>query len=324
MLRESIMAQYLVLSFYLLEPIANPDFEVKRFHRFFADKDIKGRIYISREGVNAQMSVREEEAPLFYDWLAADPRFAAVDIKVQMYDGHAFPKMTVKYRKQLVALDCEIDLSLRGDYLSPKEWAEKLDQRNAETLVLDVRNDYEWDVGHFEGAKRPACKTFREFPVTVERIKAQYDREKTQIMMSCTGGIRCELYSCLLKRQGFKHVYQLKGGVINYGLEVGTKHWKGELFVFDDRLVVPLSTNQKSTVIGKCSICTAKTRAYYNCANMDCNQLFLSCSTCIQKQRGCCSKECIEAPRRRKFVFQSCPKPFKKLSFEEKTKYCEP
>ena len=315
------MRHYFVLSFYDLKPIADPRAEVKRFQRLFSGKDVKGRIYISEEGINAQMSASSEDAQWVRACLAADPRFADVEIKAQRCDEHAFPKMTVKYRKQLVALDCQVDFSLRGKHVSPKKWAAMLEERSADTLVLDVRNDYEWDVGHFEGAKRPTCKVFREFPATIERMKATYDQKKTKVMMSCTGGIRCELYSCLLKAQGFEHVYQLQGGVIQYGIEMGTAHWKGGLFVFDDRLVVPLSEKAKSEVIGTCSACGAKTESYYNCAHMDCNALFLSCLRCIEKKKGCCSTKCSQAVRCRRYAVKATPKPFRKLSFEEKRAY---
>ncbi len=315
------MHDYLVLSFYLLAPIADPEREVTRFHRFCVAKEIRGRIYISKDGVNAQMSVHEKEASSFYAWLKSDPRFENVEIKAQRHDAHAFAKMTVKVRKELVAVDCRVDLSKRGEYLSPKEWAAKLDARDEKTLVLDVRNDYEWDVGHFEGAKRPACQTFREFPAVADRLKETCDRETTEVMMSCTGGIRCEIYSSLLKERGFKHVYQLQGGVIKYGLEMGTKHWKGELFVFDDRLVVPIDDSKRAEQVGVCSTCSVKTNIYYNCANMDCNALFLSCASCIQHQQGCCSRACGAAPRRREFIFRKRPIPFRKLPFEEKAKY---
>ena len=131
-------------------------------------------------------------------------------------------------------------------------------------------------------------------------------------MMYCTGGIRCESYSALLKKEGFEQVYQLDGGVINYGLEEGNKHWKGRLFVFDDRLSVPISEEGQETLISHCHQCDTPTDVYYNCANMDCNALFLSCPTCAEKLAGCCSAECVEAPRVRPFEKKERPKPFRK------------
>lgn len=311
---------YLVLAFYLIKPIEDPQSEVKRFKTFFEDHDIMGRIYINEEGINAQMSVSEKDAPAFFDWYLSDKRFRETDIKVHRHNEHAFPKKTVKYREQIVALDRKVDYSKGGAHASAAEWKKMLDERDENTLVLDVRNDYEWEVGHFEGTEKPNFKTFREFPDSVKELKEKYDPEKTRVLMYCTGGIRCELYSCLMKDEGFDEVYQLDGGVIKYGQEVGNDHWKGNLFVFDDRLVVPISDEENET-IGECRHCKKKTNACYNCANMDCNELFLCCIECCKKFFGCCSCTCTEAPRRREFEPREHPKPYSKLSHEEKLKY---
>ena len=314
------MQDYLVLAFYIFVPIENPRAEVKRFHRFFADLDATGRLYINEEGINAQMSISKKDAPLFYDWFLSDERFAETVIKTHSHHEQAFPKMTVKYRKQLVALDEQVDLSRGGKHLSAEKWKEMLDEESENTLLLDVRNDYEWDVGHFEGAEKPEFQTFREFPDSVKKLKDKHDPKKTRVMMYCTGGIRCELYSCLLKDEGFDEVYQLDGGVIQYGLEVGSKHWKGKLFVFDDRLVVPISEHEPAETISICSHCGTKTDVYYNCANMDCNALFLSCLDCSKEFKGCCCESCLEAPRQRESIPSLRPKPFRKLPHEEKVK----
>lgn len=129
--------------------------------------------------------------------------------------------------------------------------------------------------------------------------------------MYCTGGIRCELYSALLKEKGFEKVYQLNGGIINYGLEEGSKHWNGKLFVFDDRLSVPIS-EEEAPVIGKCHHCDAPTETYINCANMDCNELFLCCPDCLKEHKGACQTTCENAPRTRPYQEHSAHKPFRR------------
>ncbi|MCB1109429.1 MAG: rhodanese-related sulfurtransferase [Chlamydiia bacterium] len=306
---------YLVLAFYTFQPIPEPHREVKRWKRFLENLDVMGRIYLNKDGVNAQMSLLGAEAEDFYGWLLKD--YPKTEVKVHRCQEHAFPKMTVKYREQLAAMDREFDLSQGGEHVSSERWAQMIEERDEDTVILDVRNDYEWDVGHFEGAKRPELKTFREFPKLAEELAKVRDLKKTKVMMYCTGGIRCELYSCLMKEEGFENVYQLDGGIIKYGLEKGNKHWKGNLFVFDDRLVVPIA-EEKNAVISQCSQCQEKVDTYYNCANMDCNALFISCLACAEKMKGCCSSSCIEAPRRRPFEVTENPKPFRKLSFEEK------
>jgi len=309
---------YKVLAFYALTPVENPHMEVKRWKRFLKEIDAMGRIYINEDGVNSQMSVSEADADKFYEWFLND--YPDTEIKVHHLSDHAFPKMTVKYREQLAAMDRPFDLTKGGEHVSSEKWAQMIAERDEDTVILDVRNDYEWDVGHFEGAERPELKTFREFPKLAEDLAKKRDLKKTKVMMYCTGGIRCELYSCLMKDEGFENVYQLDGGIIKYGLEQGNKEWKGNLFVFDDRLVVPISETEKNEVISTCHHCNTKIDTYYNCANMDCNDLFLSCLNCAEEMKGCCSSKCVDAPRRRPFKATSNPKPFRKLPFEEKQK----
>lgn len=184
-------------------------------------------------------------------------------------------------------------------------------EKKEERILIDVRNDYEWKVGHFEGSELPNCSTFREFKEYTEELKNRIDPEKTPVMMCCTGGIRCEIYSAYMKERGFQNVYQLDGGIINYGLKEGSKHWLGKLFVFDDRMTVPIS-DEEAPVISSCAHCGTACDDYYNCANMDCNTLFLCCPECLQKQKGCCKETCQEAPRVRPLEHQNAHKPFRK------------
>lgn len=314
---------YLVLAFYVLKEIDEPHREIKNWKQFLREKDALGRIYINEKGINAQMSISQKDAPDFYEWFLGDERYKGTEIKVQHYPEQAFPKLTIKYRAQLAAMDSDYDLSHGGKHLSSDEWAKMIEERDENTVILDVRNDYEWEVGHFEGTEKPQLKTFREFPKYAEELKKTHDPKKTKVMMYCTGGIRCELYSCLVKDQGFEEVYQLDGGIIKYGLEKGNKHWKGNLFVFDDRLVVPISDKEKSDVISHCCHCGTTIDIYYNCANMDCNELFISCKSCAEKMKGCCQESCMDAPRVRPFQASDHPKPFRKLPFEEKVKLNE-
>lgn len=305
------MKSYFVLAYYLFIPIDSPEEEVCKHHAFFKDRDIKGRIYISKEGINGQMSASAEDAEAYMEWMRADARFRPIQFKIHHHHEHAFPKTTVKVREQLVALDMSVDLSQSGQHVSPEEWKKMLEERDENVVLVDVRNDYEWEIGHFEGAKLPDLETFREFPDYAKALKEQKDPQKTKVMMYCTGGIRCELYSALLKKEGFENVYQLQGGVINYGLKVGSDHWRGKLFVFDDRLAVPIAED-KEEVISKCLHCGASSDIYYNCANMDCNELFLCCPSCAEQFKGCCSEVCGGAPRVRAYEKTDRPKPFRK------------
>ena len=303
---------YFVLAYYLFTTVENPEEEVASHKEFFKDKDIKGRIYISSQGINGQASAAEPDAYRYMEWLKSKPAFQNIEFKIHTYHDHAFPRATVKLKSQLVALDVPVDLNKTGEYLSPKQWREMLEKKDDNTLVIDVRNDYEWKVGHFVGSELPTLDQFRHFPKYAQELKQKYDLKNTKVMMCCTGGIRCELYSALLKQEGFEHVYQLHGGIIKYGLEEGTKAWKGKLFVFDDRLTVPISEKEDAEVISVCKDCGQTSDLYYNCANMDCNELFISCLSCAEKHQGCCCNACMEAPRVRPFQKEARPKPYRR------------
>ncbi len=307
-----MIKNYLIVAYYLYTPVEDPHEEVRKHHAFLGARDVRSRIYISHEGINGEFSALREDAEAYMEWLKSDPHFAAVDFKVDEWHEHVMPRLTIKFRKQLVALDVSPDMSLGGTHVSAEEWRQMLQQRDEDTVLIDVRNDYESKVGHFEGAILPQLESFRQFPEYAAELKEKCDPKKTKVMMYCTGGIRCEIYSALLKENGFEQVYQLSGGVIRYGQDVGGEHWHGKLFVFDDRLSVPVGPEEQSEVISCCKYCSASTDSYYNCANMDCNELFLLCPSCAEKMRGCCSEECRCAERLRPFDPNIRPKPFKK------------
>lgn len=301
---------YYCLAFYKYIPLHNPHEEIRQQKAYLEQLDAKSRIYINHEGINGQMSLRKDHALKYIDWMHSKEEFEDVHFKLHEWHEHAFPKLTIKYRKQLVALDKWVDLNNRGTHLPPAEFKKALEGDEPYVLV-DVRNDYEWKVGHFEGARLPPCETYREFNHYAENLKDEVDPKNTKVLMYCTGGIRCETYSSLLKEAGFDKVFQLEGGIINYGLKEGSQHWRGKLFVFDDRLSVPLS-EEKSEIVGKCHFCEAPTESYYNCANMDCNCLFLCCTDCLKKNLGTCQDTCMNAERLRPYSEQNPHKPFRK------------
>lgn len=302
---------FCVLAFYHLVPVADPHALIEEHKIFFKDRDITSRIYINEEGINAQMSGSLECIEEYIAWLSENPKFSNAFFKRHAHHEHAFPRKTVKYRKQLVAFGFKVDLKNTGTHLSPKEWKEMMETQ-VEKVILDVRNDYEWDIGHFEGAHRPICENSRGFNAYTEDLLSKIDKKSTPVMMYCTGGIRCEYYSALLKERGVEQVYQLDGGVINYGLEEGSDHWKGKLYVFDDRVAVPLRAEQETEVVGKCHKCDAPTDSYYNCANMDCNHLFLCCQACVEEHRGCCSLSCTDGRIIRPYAQHTAHKPFRR------------
>jgi UPF0176 protein len=314
--------EYLVLAYYYLTKLEDPHHEVVRHKEFFKNRDFTSRIYISEDGINGQMSGRRDHATEYMEWLRADPRFSGVTFKVHASRQQAFPKTTIKYRRQLVAVDCDVDLSNRGEHISPDQWDAMLKEKDENTIVIDVRNEYEWEIGHFEGATLPPLDSFRQFPSYAKDLKSEKDPKKTKVMMYCTGGIRCEYYSAVMKKEGFDQVYQLDGGVIQYGLDRGQSHWRGKLFVFDDRLVIPIS-EEKAPPITQCRYCEKPIDVYYNCANMDCNDLFTCCPDCLKTHSGCCCVDCQVTGRVRPIAPDASPKPFRKWDHEEKIRMRE-
>lgn len=303
-------SKFFILAYYHFILIPDPYQEVAAHKEFFKNRQITSRIYISEQGINGQMSGIREDAEAYMKWMHENPLFENVTFKIHPYHENVFPRQTVKYRKKLVALDEEVNLNQSGEHISPGQWKSLLES-DEKPILLDVRNEYEWQVGRFEGAVCPPCETFREFGEYAEKLKDQVDPTTTPVMMYCTGGIRCELFSSLLLKGGFKKVYQLNGGIINYGLQQGSEHWLGKLFVFDDRLTTPIA-EEETPVIGQCLHCQGAIESYYNCANMDCNRLFLCCHTCLKQFNGCCSSECLVAPRLRPYQQQDAHKPFRK------------
>ncbi|KAG8388499.1 hypothetical protein BUALT_Bualt02G0132000 [Buddleja alternifolia] len=234
-----------------------------------------------------------------------------------------------------------LEPSMRATPLTPSEWRARLETVNTidnssntvekNCILLDVRNGYEWDVGHFQGAQRPDVECFRStsFGLSDSEAEAEaeagpsssvvasdplanVDREKTDILMYCTGGIRCDVYSTILRQQGFKRLYTLKGGVSHYLENEGSSGWVGNLFVFDGRLSLPPSTynpqisssrkqQEVSHSFAKCYICTSQVSElrHRNCANLDCNLLFLCCMECVNGFKGCCCTTCTSASRLR-------------------------
>jgi UPF0176 protein len=251
-----------------------------------------GRIYLAREGINAQMSVPEYHYTNFVSALYADPRFHEVPIKIAVEDdGKSFYKLIVRVKNKIVADgldDNAFDVTNVGRHLDAKEFNEALN--HPDTLLIDMRNHYESEVGRFENAICPDADTFKEeLPMVRDLLADQTDKK---IVLYCTGGIRCEKASAYLKHHGFKDVNQLYGGIISYARQVKEEglesKFKGTNFVFDERVGERISDD----IISTCHQCDAPCDTHVNCANDDCHLLFIQCAECTEKHKGCCSAEC--------------------------------
>lgn len=261
------------------------------------DLNLMGRVYVAHEGINGTLSGTPEAITQYKDYLHSLSGFADTEFKEDQCDYIPFRKLVVKVRAEMVTLKAQEDIDLskeKGKRLMPHEWRRVLES-DEEYVLIDARNRYEWEIGHFDGAMLPDLENFYDFPKWVNEVNI--DHNKT-VLMYCTGGIRCEKFSVLMAKKGFKNVYQLHGGIINYGQKEQGAHFKGKCFVFDDRLAVPVN-KEDQTPLTNCLITGMPCDTYINCANPDCNRLFICSEEGAKQAQGCCSETCLKSPRRR-------------------------
>lgn len=287
--------QRLTLSFYAYAKIEDPKQFRDNLFILWNKLDALGRIYVAKEGINAQMSVPAENIEAFRDTLEAYDFMKGIRLNVAVeQDDHSFLKLTVKVREKIVAdglNDETFDVTQIGVHLKAKEFNQILDDPN--TIVVDFRNHYESEIGHFKGAITPDVETFREsLPIINEQL--QNHKEDKNLVMYCTGGIRCEKASAYFKHQGFKNVYQLEGGIINYAKQIKEENLEskfiGKNFVFDHRLGERITDD----IVSQCHQCGKPCDNHTNCENEGCHLLFIQCDECKAAMENCCSTECQE------------------------------
>ncbi|QFK71927.1 rhodanese-related sulfurtransferase [Pradoshia sp. D12] len=293
---------YRVLLYYFYTPIEDPAAFAAEHLAFCKGIELKGRILVAKEGINGTVSGTVEQTNAYMDKMKNDPQFEGIVFKIDEADGHAFKKMHVRPRPELVHLSLEDDINpneLTGQYLSPKEFFEGLQDEN--TIVLDARNDYEYELGHFRGAIKPDIETFRELPQWVRDNKEMFEGKR--VLTYCTGGIRCEKFSGWLVREGFKDVGQLHGGIATYGKdpEVQGQLWDGQMYVFDERIAVPIN-QVEHVIVGRDHFDGEPCERYVNCANPECNDQILCSEENEHKYMRSCTDECRVHPRNRYVV----------------------
>ena len=283
----------LVISFYRYVEIENAKVLRNLLFIEWSKLNVLGRVYLASEGINAQVSIPEPLLNSFRNLVDSVASLKGVAFNFgEEKSKLSFYKLAIKVKKQIVAdglKDVDFDLNNIGKKLSALEWNKKMDDG---AVVVDMRNHYESEVGHFNGAVLPQSVTFKEeLPMVVDLLKG---KEDDTVMLYCTGGIRCEKASAYLKHNGFKDVSQLDGGIINYVKSVKENNlenkFKGLNFVFDGRMGERITDD----VISKCHQCGSDCDNHTNCANLQCNLLFIQCTKCSKNNQGCCSPECIE------------------------------
>ena len=280
------------ISFYQYFPITDPQTFRDALYKALNELKVFGRIYIAEEGINAQISVPDSNFEALKEYLYSIEPLHGVRLNIAVDDdGKSFWVLKIKVREKIVAdgiEDPSFDMRNRGKYVTAEQFNELTNDPN--TIVVDMRNHYEFEVGHFEKAIEVPSDTFREqLPMAADMLK---DAKEKNIIMYCTGGIRCEKASAFMLHQGFKNVFHLEGGIIHYANQVKDKalpnKFHGKNFVFDNRLGERITEE----IIAKCHQCGQPADTHVNCANEGCHLLFIQCEACGEKFQGTCSTTC--------------------------------
>ena len=285
----------ITLSFYKYFNLGNPSLFRDHLFIIWSKMDVLGRIYIAKEGINAQLSVPKESLDRFKKSISEIVPLKNIRLNIALeHYSKSFLKLTIKIREKIVADgldDLSFDVTKIGEHLDAQKFNQMLNHRN--TVCIDMRNHYESEIGYFKGAIKPDVDTFRESLKTIDKELEKNGKEKNYLMY-CTGGIRCEKASAYLKHKGIKNVFQLEGGIIEYARQVKEgeleNNFLGKNFVFDKRMGERISDE----IVSNCHQCGNPCDTHVNCANESCHLLFIQCNECKEKMNSCCSKECID------------------------------
>ncbi len=273
-----------VLLYYKFVDIADPAFEAMQHKLVCAGIGLKGRILIAEEGINGTVAGTRAQLKQYTDYMDAHPLFGDIVFKRSAAGKMPFPKLIVKRRPEIVTLGKKVDLKKTGKYLTPEQFHTILETEK-DIAIVDMRNNYEYEVGRFEGAVQPDTTKFYELPKKVKNLKLD---PKKKVLTYCTGGIRCEKATALLTEEGYEDVYQLEGGIVKYLEKYPDGHFVGKNFVFDERMVTNTDTKSGAKVLGKCAHCKNPSDRYIDCAKPDCHQLFICCQDCEKQHNGLC------------------------------------
>lgn len=285
-----------IILYYKFVPILDPKavalLQVNICKRF----NLKGRIIVSTQGINVTLGGELDSLKSYLKETKKLPILQKLDVKWSNGGSHDFPKLSVKVRNEIVTFKAKSKVKVGqdgikngGQHIKPDHISKLIERYGDDVVFFDGRNNYESAIGNFKGAVTPNVNHSREFPKEIK--KAKYKKLKGKhVVTYCTGGVRCEVLSSLLIQEGFKHVYQIKGGIVKYGETYKDKGlWQGKLFVFDNRLTTQFSDSALD--IGKCHLCSTKTSNYTNCKNLSCNKLILLCSSCSGKGKVYCKTD---------------------------------
>ncbi len=265
-----------VILFYKYITLPSPEAERKAQRKLCEDLGLKGRILLAEEGINATLAGPAGSIEAYIAAMNQHPQFAGITYKRDASQTIPFPRLRIKVRPEIVTLGVDVDPGDTAPKLTPTQFHELTADPNV--VLFDARNAYESAIGRFRGAVTPSIDLFKNLP---EALGDYEDLKDKTVITYCTGGIRCEKASALMKQRGFKNVYQLEGGIIEYAKAYPEGAFEGECFVFDDRMSVAFNDHPKA--LGQCHFCAAPTNTYHNCARPECNALILVCADCSQQ-----------------------------------------
>jgi UPF0176 protein len=270
--------KYEILLFYKYVVISEPWTVLKAQQELCQQLGLKGRIIIADNGINGTVEGLEKDTRQYIKAMKQDERFADIVFKKSEGTGKALPRLQIRVRKDLVSdqtIDWGVEPSeMTGKYVTARELHDWI-HSNKKFYIVDMRNDYEYNSGHFEGSIKPEFETFRDLPKMLPKLKKYDDRP---IVTVCTGGIRCERASGLLLKHGFKDVYQLQDGIVTYMEQYPNEDFKGRLYVFDNRILMQSVPGYE--IVGTCASCGKKSEEYINCSNDTCHRHLIVCSLC--------------------------------------------
>ena len=288
--------KYQVLLFYKYVTVINPE-ELKAYSFELCKRyNLTGRVIIAEEGINYTLEGLTEDTEAFVTEFLKDARFADTHIKRSEGFGASFPGLSIKVRKEIVGtrFPKEVDPRINtGNHLPAEELKKWIDEKK-EVVIVDMRNSYEYAAGHFRGSEDLGMAASRELPEMIEKLAEAKDKT---IVTVCTGGIKCEKMSAYLLHEGFKDVHQLSGGIHTYMEKFPAQDFLGTLYTYDERLVMDFGGDRE--IVGTCKRCEDKTEKFQNCANSECNMLFLICDDCMSDEGpGFCSEKCEHSTAR--------------------------
>ena len=298
-----------ILLYYKYTDIQYPKRILKWQKQICKDLSLTGRILIGKEGINGTVGGEDKAIERYMNTMRKNEQFADIDFKLSDGDASYFPRMAIKVREEICALGVDSEkLTVKdgGVHLEPEQVHELLSNKPDDLIILDTRNNFESRIGTFTGSITPDITNFRDLPKFIDENPELF--KDKQVLMHCTGGVRCERATGYLKTQGIaKKVFQIKGGIVRYTEAFPEGHFRGKNYVFDRRVAVRINDD----ILSGCDVCDTPCDEYTNCVNMKCNAHYISCKPCIEKTKNTCSAECMALIEQQKVPvrvpFQTAP-----------------